>query len=125
MARVSAAASSSLAATFFDMTNATRASIGVVGLRYDADLEAYAQRWAETMLNAGKIYHSHIADLLGPWSTVGENVGVGPSASAINAALIASPAHYENISYAGFTAMGVGVATDASGRVYTAHIFAA
>lgn len=120
-----AVASSSIAANFFDMTNATRASIGVRALRYDADLEAYAQNWAQVMMNAGKIYHSQISNLLGSWSTVGENVGVGPTAAAINAALIASPPHYENISYPAYTSMGVGVATDASGRIYTAHIFAA
>lgn len=107
------------------MTNATRSGIGIGALSYDAGLEAYAQAHAQVMANAGTIFHSNIADLLGSWSTVGENVGVGPNAELINSALIASPPHYENISYAGYTHMGIGVVFDASGRLYTTHVFAA
>jgi uncharacterized protein YkwD len=119
-----AVASSSTAAEFFELTNATRASIGVGALRYSSDLEAYAQNWAQVMADAGTISHSNIANLLDSWYSVGENVGVGPTARVIDAALRASPPHYENISYSGFTAMGVGVATDASSRIYTTHVFA-
>jgi uncharacterized protein YkwD len=110
---------------FWQLTNATRASIGAGALRFDAGLQAYARQQAHAMADAGQIFHSNISNLLGAWSLVGENVGVGPSVGAINNALIASPGHYRNISDPAFTAMGVGVVIDGAGRVFTAHVFGA
>ena len=79
----------------------------------------------EARIDSGLIGRFNISNLLGAWSLVGENVGVGPSVGAINNALIASPGHYRNISDPEFTAMGVGVVIDGSGRVFTAHVFGA
>jgi uncharacterized protein YkwD len=110
---------------FWQLTNATRASIGAGALRFDAGLQAYARQQAHAMADAGQIFHSNISNLLGAWSLVGENVGVGPSVGAINNALIASPGHYRNISDPAFTAMGVGVVIDGAGRVFTAHVYGA
>jgi uncharacterized protein YkwD len=110
---------------FWQLTNATRVSIGAGALRFDAGLQAYARQQAHAMADAGQLFHSNISNLLGAWSLVGENVGVGPSVGAINDALIASPGHYRNISDPGFTAMGVGVVIDGAGRVFTAHVFGA
>jgi uncharacterized protein YkwD len=122
---MSASGDSAAETSFLQMTNDTRASIGVAPLRFDASLQAYARQQAQAMADAGRIYHSNIASLLGAWSLVGENVGVGPSVGAINAALIASPSHYHNIAEPAFAAMGVGVVVDGAGRVYTAHVFGA
>ncbi len=112
---------------FFNLVNVTRAGVGVPALGYDAGLSAYAQAQAQAMANAGTIFHSDITALMTAYgySTVGENVGVGPSAVAINGALNASPSHYANLISSGFTAMGVGVAVGANGMIYTAHEFAA
>jgi uncharacterized protein YkwD len=110
--------------SFLALTNQARAAVGVGPLTMDASLQAYARYHAQEMAASGGIYHSDISQLLGPWSTVGENVGVGPSVDAIQNALLASPGHYRNLSDGGFGYVGVGVFVDASGRVWTAHVFA-
>ncbi len=110
---------------FLADTNATRASIGVAALTMDSSLQAYARNQAQAMADAGTIYHSDIATLLGTWSTVGENVGVGPSVLPIHNALVASPLHYRNLADSTFTNIGIGVVHGNDGRIYTAHVFGA
>lgn len=109
---------------FWIYANNVRASRGVPALRYDPSLQVYAQRQAELMAATGQLSHSNLAPLLGPWSAAAENVGFGPSADEINNSLTASPAHYQNITSPGYNAIGVGVARDGAGRMWTAEIFA-
>jgi uncharacterized protein YkwD len=109
---------------FWLFDNNVRASIGVAPLRYDPSLQVYAQRQAQAMAAAGQLSHSNVASLLGPWSAVAENIGFGPSAEAINQALVVSPGHYQNLSNPAYSAIGVGVAFDAAGQMWTAHVFA-
>jgi uncharacterized protein YkwD len=111
------------AAEFLAATNASRAAVGAGALSPNAALTAYAVQHAATMAESGNLHHSDISVLVGAWSTVGENVGVGPSVGAIHAALLASPGHYRNLADAGFTHVGIGVYTDAGGRTWTAHVF--
>jgi hypothetical protein len=49
------------------------------------------------MATAGSLSHSNVAALLGSWSSVGENVGVGTTAGDVHNALVGSPAHYQNL----------------------------
>jgi uncharacterized protein YkwD len=119
------ASAQSVDSQFFDLLNGVRGSVGLPAFRYDTSLSAYAIAQAQAMAAAGTIFHSNIGSLLGTWSTVGENVGVGPSVDAVHAALVASPGHYANMTNAGFTTVGIGVAVDGAGRVFTAHVFAA
>jgi uncharacterized protein YkwD len=116
---------SGAAAEFLAATNASRAAVGAAPLQANAALSAYAVAHAQTMASGGSLYHSDISVLLGGWSTVGENVGVGPSVSAIHAALLASPGHYRNLADPGFSSVGIGVHVDGGGRTWTAHVFAA
>jgi uncharacterized protein YkwD len=110
----------------FLLLNGVRADLGLPGLRYDTGLSAYAIAHAQAMAQAGSLYHSSIGSLLGhPWSNVGENVGVGGSVYQIHVALVYSPGHYANMTNPAFTAVGVGVAADASGRLFICHVFAA
>ena len=75
------------------------------------------------MADTGNFAHSDIGSLLNPWTVVGENIGYGPSVNSIFSALVASPGHYKNMVDPRFTAVGVGAYVDASGRIWTAHIF--
>lgn len=60
------------------------------------------------------------------WRTWGENVAVGQRTAAdVMAAWMASPGHRANILSTSFTTVGVGVATDASGRPYWTMVLAA
>lgn len=108
---------------FASRINSVRASAGVAGLAGNADLNNYARWWARHMAESGNFAHSNIGSLLGQWSIVGENIGYGPSVQSVFQALVNSPSHYNNMVEPRFTAVGVGVFVDASGKLWTAHVF--
>jgi uncharacterized protein YkwD len=105
---------------FLGLTNAARAAVNVAPVSLDPDLVAYARVHVRLMADNGRIYHSNIESLLGPWWMVGENVGTGPDAQAIQAAYERSPSHYQNITDSAFKYIGVGVVV-VGGRIYTSE----
>jgi uncharacterized protein YkwD len=114
------------AASLTARTNSVRASVGLPALERDGSLDAAAIDWARELAASGRLRHSTITkSIIGkPWTSAGENVGVGPSVDAVHDALVASAGHYANIAGASFTRVGVGVATDASGQVWVVEVFA-
>jgi uncharacterized protein YkwD len=114
------------AATLTAQTNSVRASVGLPALERDGSLDAAAIGWARELAASGRLRHSTITkSIIGkPWTSAGENVGVGPSVGAVHDALVASAGHYANIAGASFTRVGIGVATDASGQVWVVEVFA-
>lgn len=104
--------------------NGLRQSVGLAGLARNGDLDGYARWWAKELAAAGSLSHSNIGSLLGPWSTVGENVAFGGSSGSIFSALVNSSGHYANMVGASFTSYGIGVYVDAAGTVWTCHVFA-
>ncbi|HKY49530.1 MAG TPA: CAP domain-containing protein [Acidimicrobiia bacterium] len=95
----------------------------MAGLAANGELNNYARWWAKQMADSGNFSHSDIASLLDPWSTVGENIGYGPSVTSVFNALVASSGHYQNMVDPRFTSVGVGAYVDSTGRIWTAHIF--
>jgi len=110
-------------AEFILKINALRSSVGVAGLAANDELNNYARWWAKQMADSGNFSHSDIASLLDPWSTVGENLGYGPSVTSVFNALVASTGHYNNMVDPRFTSVGVGAYVDSTGRIWTAHVF--
>ena len=111
---------------FVALTNQARAAVGApVWSPATPRSTSYARAHAAAMVEAGQIHHSDIASLLGPFSTVGENVGVGPAVGNIQAALTQSPTHYSNMVEPGFTSMGVGTLVDGAGMIWTVHVYGA
>jgi uncharacterized protein YkwD len=108
---------------FLSKINGLRASVGVAGLASNAELNNYARWWAKQMADSGNFSHSDIASLIDPWSTVGENIGYGPTVTSIFNALVASTGHYNNMVDTRFTSIGIGAYVDATGRIWTAHVF--
>lgn len=108
---------------FISKINALRSSVGVPGLAANAELNNYARWWAKQMADSGNFSHSDIGSLLDPWSTVGENIGYGPSVTSVFNALVASTGHYNNMVDPRFTSVGVGAYVDSIGRIWTAHVF--
>ena len=104
--------------------NGLRQSVGLAGLSRNGNLDGYARWWAKQLAASGSLSHSDIGSLLGPWSTVGENVAFGGSTSTIFSALVNSSGHYANMVGAGFTSSGIGVYVDGAGTVWTCHVFA-
>ena len=108
---------------FLAKVNGLRASVGVAALSANGELNNYARWWAKQMADSGNFSHSDIGSLLDPWSLVGENIGYGPSVTTVFNALVGSTGHYNNMVDGRFTSIGVGAFIDATGRIWTAHVF--
>jgi cysteine-rich secretory family protein len=106
------------------MTNADRTAAGLAALSTAPDLQSFAQRRAEEMARANKLWHtSNLGTQVANWQRVGENVGRGPSLRDIQTAFMNSPSHRENILHPAFTQIGTGVASDGGQLLYVAVIF--
>ena len=114
-------------ARFLQLTNEARAKVGVEPLTINTTLQVYARNHALTMVAADRgLFHSNITNLFAYTTClhIGENVGLGPSVDSIQSALLASPGHYENLANGVYQVVGVAVAVDSTGRIWTAHVFA-
>lgn len=108
---------------FASRINSYRSSNGVGGLQRNGSLNSYAREWARKMAQDGGLSHSNIGSLLPPWSSAGENIGVGGSVAVIFDALVGSSGHASNM-VGDWTHMGIGVWKDSSGALWTCHVFA-
>lgn len=108
---------------FASSINSYRSSNGLSALSRSGSLDSYARSWAQQMAANGSLSHSNVGSLLGQWSSVGENVGVGYSVGSLFGAFVDSPEHQSNI-VGDFTHMGIGVYQDADGALWTTHVFA-
>ncbi len=113
------------AAAFLAELNDLRGAEHLPLLTRDPSLDAMAQSWAETLATEGSLRHSAlIYDVIaGSWTTAGENVGYGPSAPVVFAALAGSPAHLANMVNPDFAHVGLGVVR-VDDVLWTAHLFA-
>lgn len=108
---------------FASSINSYRDSNGLPALSRNGSLDSYARSWAEQMAANGGLSHSDVGSLLGQWSAVGENIGVGYSVGSLFGAFVDSPDHQSNI-VGDFTHVGIGVYQDADGALWTTHVFA-
>jgi uncharacterized protein YkwD len=108
--------------SFTTVINDHRASNGLSALARNSALDGEARAWSQTMASNGGLSHSDLGRFLPPWSSVGENVAVGGSVSTIFGGLTNSSGHNTNM-LGDFTHLGVGVWVDASGAIWTTHIF--
>jgi uncharacterized protein YkwD len=103
--------------------NAARANHGRHRLTTRSDLVAVARGQAQRMAARNTLYHNpSLAQQVRNFRWVGENVGYGPSVSAVHLAFMASPGHKANILDSDYTEVGVG-AVWANGRVWIAQVF--
>jgi uncharacterized protein YkwD len=103
--------------------NAARANHGRHRLTTRSDLVAVARGQAQRMASRNTLYHNpSLAQQVRNFRWVGENVGYGPSVSAVHLAFMASPGHKANILDSDYTEVGVG-AVWANGRVWIAQVF--
>lgn len=125
-AAASAPLNAAAAADFVGRTNALRGSLGLGALARNAQLDAYATAWARELAASGSLRHSASPDraVAAGWSIAGENVGYGGSVATVHDALVKSAGHYANLAGASYTAIGVGVATGADGRIWVCEVFA-
>ena len=109
----------------FQRINYDRMDNGLIGMSINDSLMAKAQAWADHLASIGYLWHSDLADGVDPgWWMLGENVGSGPSADAIEQAFLNSPGHRANILNPEFNWAGTGVAVSGNGTVYLVQVFA-
>jgi uncharacterized protein YkwD len=129
---------SDLAAQVVSLVNQHRAGLGLGALAESPTLTAAAVWKARHMAFYGYLSHNDpappvarsVADRLAACGYTsagwGENIAYGqPSAASVMQAWLGSPGHRANIERSSFRAIGVGVATAASGTPYWAQAFGA
>jgi uncharacterized protein YkwD len=122
-----AAAEAGWADLLVSLVNDARRAQGLAPLAHDASLDRLAQRQAERMARAGRIFHnaslgSEMSRTM-QWTEFGENVAVGPSIEDVHAELMDSAPHRAHI-LGGFSSLGVGVVrADRGGGYYVVEVF--
>jgi hypothetical protein len=119
------AANAGAESCFVSAINAARSSAGVAPVGTNGDLLGVARVWSGTMATAGHIFHNTAIANLAPstWESLGENVGVGPTCTAISQAFMNSPEHRRNILDPSYSSVGVGVVDAAGGVMYVTEDF--
>lgn len=97
-------------ARFVDQVNADRVARGMPRLQVATDLRDVARRHSVRMADQGRLHHnSSLGSDVTSWRRVTENVGRGPSTTALHDALMASTGHRANILDRNVSQIGVGV----------------
>jgi uncharacterized protein YkwD len=112
-----------------DALNRDRRASGVGDVCSNAQLNGFAQTWANWMAQHGTLTHQdlHSTIALTTFSAMAENILVGPGALSIDqmeAAWMGSPPHREHNLDGSYTAVGVGIAFSSDGRVWAVIDFA-
>lgn len=116
-------------ATLIRMVELSRAAARQPRLVSNEALATVARRQSERMRNAGAIFHNarlgpDVGSAVASWIIAGENVGVGSSVEAVQAALMRSATHRANILDRSYNAIGVGIVRGADGRLFVTQVFA-
>jgi hypothetical protein len=119
-----AASASAEESQFVSLTNSARGSNGQRSYAVASDLVSLARQHSREMAAKHTIYHNpNLGSQVSNWQAVGENVGMGGSASSIHNAFMNSPAHRANILDHDFTQVGIGTAYDDKGVLYVTEVF--
>jgi uncharacterized protein YkwD len=104
---------------FLAHLNSLRAAHGLAGLTLASDLNSIAATHSAQMAKSGTIYHNTaLPNAVANWQTLGENVGMGPTVTALDNAFDASPEHYANEINSSYTQVGIGSVTDSRGEIF-------
>jgi hypothetical protein len=107
-----------------ELVSRERTSRGIGPYDVQGELADVARRHAERMAREGRLYHNpNLANEVGGWDALGENVGRGQSADAIHQAFMHSETHRSEILSTTFTQVGIGAAVAADGEVWVAQVF--
>lgn len=111
------------------LLNGERARRGLPTLGQSDALRTIARRHSQRMLMDGSIFHNQrlrqdVESVFPDWSSIAENVGVGPTVPAVHDAFMNSPGHRSNILDSRFRWLGVGVVSG-GGRLFMTENFLA
>ena len=110
----------------FQAMNADRQANGIPPLQWSPKLTNTAGSWAAHESAVNNMYHQDLTALLysdtySGWSTLGENLIVGPgnmSVAQMEQAWMNSPGHRANILQRAFNAVGIGYTRGPDGRIW-------
>jgi uncharacterized protein YkwD len=103
--------------------NNDRGAYRLGALPVQMDAQNKAQAWAQRLAAENTLYHSNLPDGINVrWCSIGENVGYGPSISAVETGYMNSPPHKANIINNKWNGVGTGVAYNGP-RVFTVQVF--
>lgn len=109
---------------FVELVNGERAAAGLAPLAVYSDLVDDARLQARAIADAGYLFHNpDLAGVTTGWSTLGENVGYGPTVDVLHQAFMDSPPHAENVLLPKFNYIGVGVVIDEADVIWVALVF--
>ncbi len=115
-------------AEMLNKVNSDRQASGLAPMGDDGAAAALARRWAKTMGDSGSLrhnpnLHSDVSrEVTNQWTRVGENVGMGSSASSVYGMFMGSSAHRANI-MGDYNRIGVGAYRDDAGRMWVTIVF--
>jgi uncharacterized protein YkwD len=116
---------------FFNSANHERAEQGLPQLKWDEALAGAARKHAALMADQNELSHrlpgeaaldARVAQAGARFSSVGENVAIGPESPEIHTGWMHSPGHRANILGVNFNALGVGV-VERDGQLYAVEDF--
>jgi uncharacterized protein YkwD len=118
---------SDIAVAFEWAMDVERGRHGLAALVADPTVSQQAAVWSRGMamfqtLAEDRYYAAELSAAAPNWRWSGENVGVGPTASSVQAAFMASPPHRANV-LGNYTHVGVGVFVDGSGKIWVTERF--
>ena len=118
-----ASAASGDESSMVSLINAERTARGLNTLEVYWDLVDDARGWTGSMIGDGYISHNpNLASVTSGWSTLGENVGVGPNADRLHRAFMESPGHLANI-VGNYNYIGIGADRSPDGNLYITVVF--
>ncbi len=118
-----ASAASGDESSMVSLINAERTARGLNTLDVYWDLVDDARAWTGSMIGDGYISHNpNLASVTTGWSTLGENVGVGPNADRLHRAFMESPGHLANI-VGNYNYIGIGADRSPDGNLYITVVF--
>ena len=113
-----------IATHFLDATNATREAHGLAPVALSVRMTTLADHHSVKMVRENTLFHNMgLPRVVHNWTTIGENVGEGPSEAMIENAFMHSAPHRANILNPRYTQLGVGIVEDSHGDVWVTEDF--
>ncbi len=125
-AKASSLTPAQMESRFVALTNQARKAHHLSALVVKSDIRTVARNWTAGMQRSGYISHNQNLpyQVKGNWTTLGENVGMGGDVDSIQQAFMASKHHRDNILFAKYNQIGIGVTVSADGTVWVTVDFA-
>ncbi|MBP2628329.1 MAG: SCP-like extracellular [Firmicutes bacterium] len=116
----------------FDLLNADRAQNGLKPLKFNSQLTALGEKYAQDMINRNFFSHynpegqspfDRMKQAGISYSYAGENLAINSNVDTAEKAFMNSPGHRANILSPNYTEVGLGVRYDAKGSAYVVQEF--